>query len=296
MRAQVIDRTGDAARFRAADVPIPAPLLSEVLVRVVAAGVDPLDVQTRRGAGVAAGIAAYPAVLGFGFSGVVAAAPYASHPLPPGTEVFGTVAFPRSGGTYAEYAVAPSLSLARKPVTLSHVEAAGVPLAALTAWGMVVDTARAHSGQRILVHGASSGVGHFAVQLAAHFGAHVTATGAGGDLTWLRGLGASIALERADQVSGGVDVVVDLVGDAPVAQLRPRGLLITASPGTAVDGVRVTGYRPAPDGGVLSTIARLLDAGSVRAYVDRVFDLADVDAAHAELESGRIRGTLALRI
>ena len=121
--------------------------------------------------------------------------PYESHPLPPGTPVFGMVPFPRSGGRYAEYAVVPSLSVARKPSSLSHVEAAGVPLAALTAWGLVVETAHAHEGQRILIHAGSGGVGHFAVQFAAYFGAHVTATGSARNASWLRELGASVVID-----------------------------------------------------------------------------------------------------
>ena len=315
MRAVAIETTGSPEVLRERELPVPSPVLSELLVRVVAAGVNPIDAKTRAGRGLSGAIGAYPAILGFDFSGIVVRAPYDSHPLQPGTSVFGMVSFPRSGGSYAEYAVVPSLSVARKPASLSHVEAAGVPLAALTAWGLIVETARAHEGQRILIHAAGGGVGHFAVQFASYFGAHVTATGSSRNAGWLRELGASAVIDhettRFEEVVGEVDVVVDLVGNVhdrtgtrSLGVLRPGGLYIVVPtgswPGYAEEataaGVRATDYRVVPDGGALGTIGRLLDSGAVQVYVERVFDLADAAAAHAELEQGHTRGKIVLRI
>ena len=237
MRAVVVDAPGGPDALRAASVPVPSPVLSELLVRVVAAGVNPIDAKTRAGAGVSGAIDAYPATPGFDFSGIVVKSPYESHPLPPGTEVFGMASFPRTGGSYAEYVVAPSLSVARKPAALSHVEAAGVPLAALTAWGLVVETAHAHEGQRVLIHAGGGGVGHFAVQFAAYFGAHVTVTASARNAPWLRELGASVVIDytttRFEEVVGEVDVVIDLVGNVggdtgtrSLGVLRPGGLYV----------------------------------------------------------------------
>jgi NADPH:quinone reductase-like Zn-dependent oxidoreductase len=315
MRAVVIDETGAADLLHEETVPVPSPVLSELLVRVVAAGVNPIDVKTRSGAGVSGAIASYPATLGFDFSGIVVHTPNESHPLQPGTEVFGMAPFPRSGGTYAEYAVVPSLSVARKPTSLSHVESAGVPLAALAAWGLIVETARAHEGQRILIHAGSGGVGHFAVQFAAYFGAHVTATGSARNTAWLRELGASVVIDyattRFEDVCAEVDVVIDLIGNVhdstgtrSLTVLRPGGLYIlvpTGSwPGYAEEadaaGVRVTSFKVIPDGSALATIGRLLDSGAVQVYIDRVFDLKDAAAAHAELEQGHTRGKIVLRV
>jgi NADPH:quinone reductase-like Zn-dependent oxidoreductase len=224
-------------------------------------------------------------------------------------------AFPRSGGTYAEYALVPSLSVARKPASLSHVEAAGVPVAALTAWGLVVETAHAHEGQRILIHAGSGGVGHFAVQFAAYFGAHVTVTASGRNAPWLRDLGASVVIDysttRFEDVTAEVDVVIDLVGNVrdqtgtrSLSVLRPGGLYILVPSGSwpgyadAADaaGVRVTSFKVVPDGGALATVARLLDSGAVQVYIDRVFDLRDAADAHAELENGHTRGKIVLRV
>ncbi len=314
MRAVVFDETGAPDVLRVDDVPVPSPVLSEVLVRVAAAGINPIDAKTRAGAGVSSALS-FPSTLGFDFSGTVVKAPYEAHPLPPGTPVFGMAPFPRTGGTYAEYVVVPTMSVAPKPAALSHVEAAGVPLAALTAWGLVVETARAHEGQRMLIHAGSGGVGHFAVQLAAYFGAHVTATGSAHNAAWLRELGASVVIDytttRFEDVAADVDVVIDLVGNVhddtgtrSLTVLRPGGLYVIVPTGSwpgyaeaaAAAGVRATSYKVIPDGSALATIGRLLDSRSVRVFVDRVFDLAGVAAAHTALEEGHTRGKIVLRV
>ncbi|GAA5202424.1 NADP-dependent oxidoreductase [Microbacterium jejuense] len=310
----VVEAPGGPDALGAASVPVPAPVLSELLVRVVAAGINPIDAKTRAGAGVSASTP-FPATLGYDFSGVVVKSPYEAHPLPPGTPVFGMASFPRTGGTYAEYVVVPTLSVARKPAALSHVEAAGVPLAALTAWGLVVETAHAHEGQRILIHAASGGVGHFAVQFAAYFGAHVTATASGRNASWVRELGAAVVIDhtttRFEDVVADVDVVIDLVGNVhgdtgtrSLKVLRPGGLYAVVPTGSwqgyaeAADeaGVRATSYKVVPDGGALATIARLLDSGAVQVYIDRVFDLGDAASAHRELELGHTRGKIVLQV
>jgi len=315
MRAAVISETGDAEVLHIEEVAVPVPVTSEVLVRVVAAGVNPIDAKTRAGRGVSAAIPSWPATLGNDFSGVVVSAPYECHPFPPGTEVYGMTPFPRTPGAYGEYTVVPSLSLARKPTSLSHVEAAGVPVAALTAWGIVVETALAHQGQRILVHAGSGGVGHFAVQFAAYFGAHVIATGSPHNLDWLHELGAAEVVDytavRFEDVVADVDVVIDLVGNVSddtgtrsLDVLRPGGLLIEVPTGAwpgfreaaSARGIRSTGYKVVPDGDALATIARLLDSGAVRVFVERVYDLDDAAAAHTELERGHTRGKIVLRV
>jgi len=282
---------------------------------VVAAGVNPIDAKTRAGGGVTASIGAYPAVLGNDVSGVVVRAPDESHPLQPGTPVFGMLSFPRTPGAYAEYAVAPSLQVTRKPDALSHVEAAAVPIAALTAWGAVVQIARAHPGQRMLVHAGAGGVGHFAVQLAAHFGAEVITTASARNAAWLRGLGAARVIDhrttRFEDVVADVDVVIDLIGNVhdevgsrSLRVLRPGGLYVIVPSGgwpgyaeaATAAGVRATHYKVVPDGAVLARIAAMLAAGALRVHVDRVFDLGEAAAAHRELERGHTRGKLVLRV
>jgi NADPH:quinone reductase-like Zn-dependent oxidoreductase len=315
MRAMTIAEAGGPEVLTLAQIPRPVRVNAEILIRVVAAGVNPIDAKTRAGRGAFAGFPAFPAVLGNDVSGVVVEAPYEAHPLQPGTEVYGMGMVPRLGGAYAEYVSLPALSVTRKPAALSHVEAAGVPLAALTAWGMVVETAKAHEGQRMLIHAGAGGVGHFAVQFAAFFGAHVIATSSERNAGWLRKLGAAEVVDYTaapfeDQVTG-VDAVIDLIGNVAddtgtrsLRTMRPGGLLVNGPTGSwptlmadaAAAGMRATGYRVSPDGATLAVISRLLDSGDVRVHVDRVFALEDAAEAHRAIEAGHTRGKIVLRV
>ncbi len=315
MRAMVIAATGGPAELTMADVPVPTRINAEVLVKVVAASVNPIDAKTRAGGGTAAEIPSYPAILGRDFSGVVVETPYEACVIKPGDEVFGIVPVPRVPGAYAEFITVPLMSIARKPPRLSHTEAAAVPLAALTAWGMVVDVAKAHEGQTVLVHAGAGGVGHFAVQFAAYFGAHVIATGSQGNASFLRELGAAEVIDyattRFEELLSGVDVVVDLIGNVhdetgtrSLKVLRPGGLIINVPSGSwptlladaAEAGVRATTYKVSDDGSTLAVIARLLDSGDVRVHVDQVFDLDHVGDAHRAIETGHTRGKLVVTV
>ncbi|MEQ1737502.1 MAG: NADP-dependent oxidoreductase [Rhodoglobus sp.] len=315
MRAIAIDAFGGVEVLRVVELEVPTRVNAEFLIKVVAAGVNPIDAKTRAGRGVAAAVENFPLVLGNDFSGVVVESPYESHPIKPGDEVYGMTMVPRYGGSYAEYLTVPSTSVARKPRALSHVEAAGVPVAALTAWGAVVDVAKAHEGQRMLIHAGAGGVGHFAVQFAAFFGAHVITTGSERNTDWLKELGASEVIDytttRFEDIVHEVDVVLDLVGNLiddtasrSLATLKPGGLIVnvpsaswpTMAPDAAAAGVRATGYRVPSDGATLAVISRLLESGDVRIYVDQVFELDQAAAAHAALETGHTRGKIVLTV
>jgi NADPH:quinone reductase-like Zn-dependent oxidoreductase len=315
MRAITMSGAGGPEVLELRDIPQPVRISSEVLIEVHAAGVNPIDAKTRAGRGPFAAIGGFPVVLGNDVSGVVLEAPYASHPLQPGTAVYGMGMVPRVGGAYAEVMSVSSLSLARKPASLSHVEAAAVPVAALTAWGMVVETAKAHEGQRMLIHAAAGGVGHFAVQFAAFFGAHVIATGSERNTAWLRELGAAEVIDyratRFDDAVSEVDAVIDLIGNVhddtatrSLRTLRPGGLIVNGPSGSwptmaeeaNAAGVRATGFQVAPNGATLAIISRLLESGDVRVHVARVFDLAQAADAHRAIEEGHTRGKLVLRV
>jgi NADPH:quinone reductase-like Zn-dependent oxidoreductase len=314
MRAIVMETTGGPEVLRIAEVERPAKVNSEFLVKVVAAGVNPIDAKTRAGRGVSSSLS-LPGIIGNDFSGIVVETPYESHPIKVGDEVYGMVPVPRASGSYAEYVSVSSLSIARKPKALSHVEAAGVPLAALTAWGMVVEVAKAHEGQRILIHAGAGGVGHFAVQFARFFGAYVIATGSSRNAGWLSELGAhetiDYSTQRFEDIVSNIDVVIDLVGNVhddtgtrSLSVIRPGGLIVNAPTGswpTFIDdatsaGFRATSYKVAPDGSTLAVISRLLESGDVRVFVDNIFELADVPAAHAALEEGHTRGKIVLKV
>ena len=315
MRAVVVTETGGPEVLHLADVPVPHRLDSEVLVKVVAAGVNPIDLRLRAGEPGGPALGRVPAVLGRDFSGVVVESPYEDHALHPGDEVFGLAMVPRMPGSYAPYIAVPSVSLARKPARLSHVEAAATPVSALTAWGMVVDIGKAHEGQVVLIHAGAGGVGHFAVQFARHFGARVVATGSPRNVDWLAELGADEVIDRTqvrfEDVLADVDVVIDLVGNCTddtgtrsLQALRRGGLLVSAPvrgwptlvQDAAAVGVRATHYEVAPDGQTLAVISRLLESGDIKVYVDEVFDLEDAAEAHRHMESGHARGKVVLNV
>ncbi|MEV7598812.1 NADP-dependent oxidoreductase [Kitasatospora sp. NPDC089797] len=315
MRAVVQDGFGGAERLRVERVARPVPLPTEVLVRVRAAGVNPVDWKTRTGSGMADLIGAPPFTLGWDVSGVVEEVGFGVTVLKPGDEVYGMPRFPHAANAYAEYVTAPARQFARKPATVDHVQAAAVPLAALTAWQAVVDTARVTAGQRVLITAAAGGVGHFAVQFARTLGAQVIATAGAARHAWLKELGAAEVVDytttRFEEAVAGVDVVLDLVGDGQddsstraLKVLRPGGLLIAVPAGVSPElaaaaeaaGVRVTPFLVEPDGAALATIAGLIDAGSVVVEVERTFPLERAAEAHAHGETGRTRGKLVLTV
>lgn len=316
MRAMVIDRTGPADVLREDPAfPIPVRVSDEFLIRVHAAAINPIDAKTRAGGGVSSAIAAFPWVLGNDFSGIVVASPYEDHPIKPGDEVYGMARVPRGQGTYAEYVAVQTLSVSRKPTTYDHNQSAGVPLAALTAWGAVMDVAGARAGQRILIHAGSGGVGHFAVQFAAHAGAHVIATGSARNQGFLTDLGAAETVdytaERFEEVIKPVDTVIDLIGNVAddtgtrsLKAMRPGGLIVNVPsfswPNFLADatdaGMRATSYKVAPDARVLDAITALIDDGTVRVHIDRVFPLAEAAEAHRMLEVGHTRGKIVLAV
>ncbi|MHB6904679.1 NADP-dependent oxidoreductase [Streptomyces sp. DB-54] len=315
MRAVVQDGFGGPEVLRIQQVPRPAPLPTEVLVRVHAAGINPVDWKTRGGTGMAGLLGEPPFTLGWDVSGVVEEVGFGVTTLKAGDEVYGMPWFPRVANAYAEYVTAPARQFARRPGTLDHVHAAAVPLAALTAWQAVVDTAHLQAGQRVLVTAAAGGVGHFAVQFARHLGAHVIATASTARHPWLKELGANETIDytttRFEDAVVDVDVVIDLVGDAhdrtstrSLKVLRPGGLLVAIPAGVSPElaqaaeaaDVRVTPFLVEPDGAGLTMIADLIDAGRVAVEVEETFPLEQAGVAHARGEAGRTRGKLVLTV
>ncbi|WP_042419952.1 NADP-dependent oxidoreductase [Streptacidiphilus anmyonensis] len=288
------------------EVERPRPLPGEVLVRVHACGVNPVDAAVRSGEYALLGEP--PFGLGWDLSGVVAqAGPGARYAV--GEEVYGMPFFPRAAGAYAEYVAAPSRQLARKPASLDHVEAAALPLAALTAWQGLIDRARLSAGDRVLIHRASGGVGHLAVQLAKAHGAHVTALASAARHDFLRGLGADELIDYRSvdftEVARDLDVVFDSTaqGERSMDVLRPGGVLVSILEGgeklaaaAGERGVRLVVVSVEPDYASLERIAELADAGLVRPHVEAVFPLANAGSAHALLEAGRVQGKLVLTV
>jgi NADPH:quinone reductase-like Zn-dependent oxidoreductase len=311
MRAVSQQRFGAADELVLADIPRPVPLPTEVLVRVHAAGVNPVDWKTRAGHGMAAVLGEPPFVLGWDVAGVVEEVGFGVNTLAVGDRVFGMPWFPREARGYAEYVTAPARQFAKVPASVSDVEAAAVPLAALTAWQALIDTAHVRAGDRVLITAGAGGVGHFAVQFAKRLGAHVIATAGSANHAWLLELGADEVLDYRDPAYldgvGGVDVIIELVGAEQVrlAAVLRRGGTLVAVPGgvspelaaaAAESGFRAAPFLVEPDGAALAEIARLLDDGAVRVEVARTFPLEAVADAHALGETGRTRGKIVLSV
>ncbi|MFE9329144.1 NADP-dependent oxidoreductase [Streptomyces sp. NPDC006925] len=307
MRAVIQESFGGPEVLRTVETDRPVPLGGEVLVRVRAVGVNPVDVAVRAGALPLLGEP--PFGVGWDLSGTVEeAAPGAR--FQPGDEVFGMPFFPRAAGGYAQYAAAPSRQVARKPAALDHVHAAAVPLAGLTAWQGLVDAARIEEGQRVLIHRAAGGVGHLAVQIAKARGAHVIGLASAAKHDFVRGLGADEVIDHRTtdftEVTGDLDVVLDSNADGlrSLSVLRPGGTLVTImehwnrelAAKVEAAGRTFAGVSVEPDHASLEALARLIDAGRVRPRIARTFPMAEAAAAHELVGSGQVQGKVVLTV
>jgi NADPH:quinone reductase-like Zn-dependent oxidoreductase len=289
------------------DAPEPQPIPTEVLVRVKAIGLNPLDARLRAGEFPVQP----PFTLGWDISGVVEKAPHTWR-LRPGDEVFGMPLFPRMANGYAELVSAPALHLARKPAALSHVEAAALPSVGLTAWQGLVDLAGVTAGDRVLVHGGGGGVGHVAIQIAKALGAHVITTASGSKREFVEALGADEVIDYTavdfTEAARDIDVVLDTIGGRTVERslevLRPGGHLLTAVADDDAElaaryeaaGMRFSGIVADPDPVGLRGLVELVEQGKLRVHVQETFPFERVVDAHRALESGHLQGKLVLTV
>ena len=290
------------------EVPRPTPIPTEVLVRTLAAGVNPVDWKSRARGGF---LGEPPFTVGWDVAGVVEEVGYGVTRFAVGDRVFGMPRFPREAAAYAEYVTSPSRQLAHIPDDLGDVEAGALPLAGLTAWQALVETADVQPGQRVLVLAAAGGVGHLAVQIAKARGAHVLGTARAAKHPFLADLGVDEAIDYTSENVGerahDVDVVLDAIGgDAATDALRAvrdGGAVVTLS-GTSVgqlrelagDRVRVDGILVEPDRAGLEAISNLVSAGALRPHVSHTFPLAEAARAHELGETGRTQGKLVLTV
>jgi NADPH:quinone reductase-like Zn-dependent oxidoreductase len=284
MRAIIQNEFGGAEVLTLTDLPKPTPLPTEVLVRVHAAGVNPVDWKTRAGIGMA-GLQTLPLVLGWDVSGVVEEVGYGVTTLKPGDEVYGMPRFPHAASAYAEYVTAPSRHFAKKPQRLTHVEAGALPLAALTAWQSLVDTADVRPGQKVLITAAAGGVGHLAVQIAKARGAYVIGTAREAKHAFLKDLGADEVIDytKADYEGDDIDVLVDLVGGASPEPVRAGGLFVGVRSGVDMairEDIRTSLILVEPDRAGLEAITALVEAGELKVHI----------------ETGRTQGKIVLEV
>ena len=311
MRAVVAEHTGGPEVLRLREVERPVPGMTEILVRVRAAGVNPTDWKSRAGGGLPG--KSFPAILGYDVAGVIEEVGPGVTMYRPGDEVLGMPLFPFLPGGYAEYVAAPGRQFVRKPAAMSFEQAAGLPLAALTAWQGLFDTAGLRSGQRVLVHAAAGGVGHLAVQIAKSAGAYVVGTASAAKHDFVRALGADEMIDYRTQDFAEVlreqpvDVVFDpIAGDysaRSVGILRDGGALVSILPvdAEATELARARGIPTGftlvePDRLALTAIADLVEQGRLRVEIDSVFPLAEAAAAHRHGETNRASGKIVLRV
>ncbi|WP_435158736.1 NADP-dependent oxidoreductase [Amycolatopsis sacchari] len=308
MRAITQHQFGGPEVLTIVDVPEPRPLPTEVLVRVKAIGLNPLEPRLRAGEFPLLGQP--PFILGWDISGVVEDAH--TWRFRPGDEVFGMPQFPRAANAYAEAVAAPALHLVRKPASLSHVEASALPVVGLTAWQGLVDLGGVSEGDRVLIHGGGGGVGHVAIQLAKALGAHVITTASGGKREFVEGFGPDevVDYQAVDfaEVVRDVDLVLDTIGGSTVerslAVLRPGGHLVTAvaEEDTALiakfeaAGMRFSGIGVDPDPVALRGLVDLVEQGKLRVHVQETFPFERIADAHRLLESGHLQGKVVLTV
>lgn len=308
MRAVPIHRHGDADELTLEQWPIPEIQSGEVLIRTHAVGINPVDYKMRQGSRRPLDPSRFPVVLGWDVSGIVEQSNDPSFKV--GDEVFGLVRFPEFVGGYADYVASPATDLALKPKSIDHVHAAAVPLAALTAWQALFDNAKIEAGERVLVHAAAGGVGHFAVQLACWKGAEVYGTASARNREFVLGLGAKQVIDYtttdiADVLSD-LDYVVDTMGPdvrpASYKVLKKGGLLVVLLyPEPTPEELEAAGVRASltlvhPDGEQMKEIATLIEEGAVVPHVDKVFSLENIADAHRHVETGHTRGKVVVKV
>lgn len=304
MKAVRIHEFGGPETLRVEDLPRPRPAAGEVLVRVQAASVNPVDYKIRNGGYLPED--QLPLTLGRDVAGTVDIAGEQAGDYRPGDAVYAML--PRDRGGYAEFVTVAAADCARKPERLDFIQAAAVPLAGLTAWQGLFDHGRLAAGHRVLIHGAAGGVGHFAVQFARARGATVIATCSAADRDFVVRLGAAEVIdyhkERFEERVAPVDLVYDLVAgetqDRSWAVLKEGGAMISTlqepdKAKAAQKHARTAHYMAEPNGGQLAEIAGLIDRGEVTPTIASVFPLEAAAEAERKLEAGHVRGKIVLQ-
>src|SRR5437016_1237107 len=306
MKAIVIPQYGGPEGFTYGDAPRPEPKDNQVVVKVIAAAVNPVDAMIRSGKYAKVFGTTLPLVPGYDIAGIVEKTGVKVTRFKPGDAIY---AYPMGGGGYAEYDVVDEAEAAFKPKSINFVEAAGVPLAALTAWQALIDAAKLSAGQTVLVHGGSGGVGSFAIQFAKTRGAKVIATASTPNQEFLKQLGADVAIDYTKQkfedIAKDVDVVMDSIGKDTLARsygvVKKGGFIVSlvARPNLAElekHGIRGAPMSVDPNSAELAEITKLIDAKKVKVIVSQTFALADAAKAQEQAATGHTRGKIVLKV
>jgi NADPH:quinone reductase-like Zn-dependent oxidoreductase len=308
MKAVVLREYGGPEVLKLEDVPRPEPKDDEVLVRVIAAAVNPVDAYARQGMLSKRGLDKRPAIIGYDIAGVVEKTGAQVTKFKAGDAVYAYLSIMRGGG-YAQFAIAKEGEMSLKPNNIDFEKAAAVPLAATTAWQALIDTAKINQGQTVLIHGGSGGVGSFAVQIAKARGAKVIATASSGNQDLLKQLGVDQPIDytttKFQDVVKDVDVVLNCVRadtlPASYGVVKKGGVIvsITGDPDPAEcdkRGIRCSGLMAHPDANVLQELTRLIEANKITPIVSQTFPLAEASKAHQQIETRHTRGKIVLRV
>lgn len=291
----------EVLKIETVDRPVPGD--GELLVKVHAAAVNPIDWKIRAG-----GRGTVPYTPGFDLSGVVEQVGGGAGKFKAGDAVYAMLDL-RRGGAYAEYAIVKESEAAAKPAKATHVEAAAIPLVTLTAWQALFDTADLQANQTVLIHGGAGGVGSVAVQLAKWKGAKVIATASKENHEFLKEIGADVTIdyrsEKFEEIAKEVDVVLDTIGgetrERSWQTLKPGGMLVSIVGGpsqerAAAAKVRAAGILVKPNSAQLTQIAELIDSGKLKPIVTHRMPLADAAKAHQQSETKHTRGKIVLEV
>src|SRR5262252_96084 len=308
MKAVIIHEYGGPEVLKFEDVPRPEPKDDQLLIRVVAAGVNPVDGMIRSGMFDKEGNRSFPIILGGDVAGVVERVGSKITKFKAGDPVFAYVSLDNSGG-YAQYALVTEREVAAKPKSLTYVEAAAVPIAGMTAWQALVDTAKLSAGQTVLIHGGSGGVGSFAIQIAKARGAKVIATASTTNQEFLKQLGADVAIDYTKQkfedVAKDVDVVLDSIGRDTLARsygvVKKGGIivsLVARLDQTELDkhGIHGATLSVDPNPDELAEIGKLIDQGKIKVVVSQTFPLSEAKRAQEQVATGHTRGKIVLKV
>jgi NADPH:quinone reductase-like Zn-dependent oxidoreductase len=305
MKAVRIHQYGGPEVLAQVEMKRPTPGPNEVLIKVQAASVNPVDWKLRAGYMKEVFPLTFPSTLGWDISGKVEEAGADVTRFKRGDEVYALL----EGGGYAEYAAARETVVARKPGTLDDVQAATVPVAGLTAWQALFEVAQLSAGQKVLIHAAAGGVGNFAVQFAKAKGAYVIGTASVKNQAFLRELGVDKAVDyqktRFEDVVHDADVVLDTIGgdtqERSFKVLKKGGILVSlvqppSQESATKYGVRALFYGAHASSSDLTEIAKLIDNGKVKPVVETVLPLAEARRAHELSQSGHVRGKIVLKV
>jgi NADPH:quinone reductase-like Zn-dependent oxidoreductase len=307
MRAIIIHAYGGPEVMKLEDVARPEPADDEVLIRVVAASINPVDVAIRKGY-LAELVGNFPLILGMDVAGIVEKVGNRMIKYKVGDPVFAFFTLKGEGG-YAEFVTAKENELAPKPSTVSFAQAAGVGAAGATAWEALIDTANLRAGQTVLIHGGSGGVGHLAIQIAKVRGAKVFATASTANQEFLRQMGADVAIDytqtKFEDVAKDMDVVLDTVGrdtlERSYGVVKKGGIIVSIvdDPKPAAleaHGIRGVSLRCAPKAGVLEELSKLMEAKKLTPVISQTFTMTQVVQAQEQIATGHTRGKIVLII